>query len=144
MGPPFFTTMSDNLITIEVGSGEDIKRFSIYQELLTTWSKYFKVAFEGEFQEAKEDFLSIPGAKPSQFHLDWLYFGRLSEDLYGADHDRDHDHDENKAPYKCEGCGIECLCMAHYNDPNHKDDWITMSDKPYIEFPTLTQQQERT
>lgn len=67
MAAPSFTTISAKLVTIEVGSGEEIKRFSVHQELLTTSSKYFKSAFEGEFREAKQDFLPLLDVKPIQF-----------------------------------------------------------------------------
>lgn len=100
MALPSFTTMSDKVVTIEVGSGDDIKRFSVHYELLVKSSNYFKAAFEGEFQE---DFLL-----QFQHFLDWLYFGRLPGNT-----------NLNDKELECLNCGKDCT-SPEFTNPNYE------------------------
>jgi hypothetical protein len=80
--------------------GEENTPFEVHKDLLTSWSRYFQAAFEGEFRENAEKRIHLADTTEKQFKnfMDWLYFRRLPRELDSDDEDQGN----------CDYCGPNC------------------------------------
>lgn len=71
--------MYDEVISVEVGTGNDKKKFGVHRGLICHHSSYFKAALLGDFKEAHEKHVALPEDDPEVFRVvfTWLYTRRL-------------------------------------------------------------------
>jgi hypothetical protein len=61
--------MSFDIVTIRVGDPEIATDISVYRELLSAASPYFRAAFDGRFKEARERLLTLNDVSEQTFRL---------------------------------------------------------------------------
>lgn len=59
----------DDLVSVEVGSGDDRKASLVFASILTTRSKFFQKAFSSGWKEAEERVVKLPEVEPSILRL---------------------------------------------------------------------------
>jgi len=79
----------DDLVHVEVGTGEKSKTYAIYSSTLTTRSLFFRKALSGPWKEAEERVVHLPedDARTFELYLHYIYNNEFacnpSEDQYG-------------------------------------------------------------
>ncbi|KAK4540191.1 hypothetical protein LTR36_009689 [Oleoguttula mirabilis] len=71
--------MFDDLIIIEVGTGDTKRTFEVFKGVLCFYSAYFSSALNGRFRESTEGVIKLPTEDPLIFDLfhHWLFTRRL-------------------------------------------------------------------
>jgi hypothetical protein len=67
--------MDQTLVEIIVGGEDAQKSFNLHKDLLCYHSRYFRKAFEGDWQENEDKFIRLPDVSETTFRLfqHWLY-----------------------------------------------------------------------
>ncbi|KAF2809742.1 uncharacterized protein BDZ99DRAFT_499038 [Mytilinidion resinicola] len=78
-GPPSFSAMSQDLVTVLVGPQG--KAYHAHMDLIVHYSEYFRAAFTGSFREAEEKELTLEEVEERTFgfFMDWLYSKKLPQ-----------------------------------------------------------------
>ncbi|MCJ1484693.1 hypothetical protein MMC06_004866 [Schaereria dolodes] len=73
-------SLFDNIVFVEIGPEKT--RFGIHRGLLCEYSAYFRAALRGNFQEATEGVVRLPGVMTEIFHLvnGWLYTQQIADE----------------------------------------------------------------
>ncbi|KAL9025528.1 MAG: hypothetical protein Q9180_007649 [Flavoplaca navasiana] len=68
------------IVTVRVGSGEEVKSWAIHKGLLTHHSPFFAAALNGSFKESTSNVVELIEDSPEAFELFayWLYTGDLA------------------------------------------------------------------
>ncbi|KAL8868402.1 MAG: hypothetical protein Q9198_008190 [Flavoplaca austrocitrina] len=76
------------VVTVNVGSGEDAESWIIHKRLLAHHSPFFAAAFNGNFAESATNTVSLVEDDPDAFELfvQWLYSGQLASNVNYAYH----------------------------------------------------------
>ncbi|KAF1974612.1 hypothetical protein BU23DRAFT_96408 [Bimuria novae-zelandiae CBS 107.79] len=83
--PPSLSTLArgGNMITVDVG--EEHVKYSVYAELISYYSNYFKATLHGPWKEAEDRVIELPDIEPRVFDIfiDWLYTQKLPKKTLG-------------------------------------------------------------
>ncbi|KAF2276944.1 uncharacterized protein EI97DRAFT_432564 [Westerdykella ornata] len=73
----------DQLFLVVVGKGDNERRFTVFRNLLTYHSSYFRAALGGDWKESTQKTVNLPDDDPDVFRAfhHWLYYGTLYSQL---------------------------------------------------------------
>lgn len=117
--PPRPSSAAHTTVTIEVG--QEKKAYSIYEDLLTHCSGYFRAAFTGSFKEAEEKQLHLEDVTRETFDafVDWLY---LEDELSN----RDENGEEHESSLNSHEITEIHIFADRYDIPDLRRDTIDM------------------
>jgi hypothetical protein len=75
-----YRLFSGDMVKVHVGSGQDMKTYSVFKNILTQKSPFFAAAFNpNSFREGAENEISLPQDDPFvfEFILHWMYTSQL-------------------------------------------------------------------